>query len=127
MTKQTEMEKARKKENDKQLIKEQLWRNGHSAKDVSLFTDYDILVDREIKLKIATVERDFARQMWDIKMDKAKKVDVVAIVLNGTIHGDVMLYANYKKGIIGEVDRETVQENYTALIGQIFKTNKETK
>ena len=93
-------------------VKRRLWSNGYSAKDVSQFADYDLLVEGAIKVEVreAAYKQTKNGICWYLKNINTLKADILAIVITTPLD-DVLVY--YRKNT----------KNFMVLDGDNLKIN----
>lgn len=105
------------------IVKHQLWRNGHSAKNVSNYTNYDLLVNNKIKVKVEKAKQAKQKDNWIVNITKEtiKEVDVISIIIKTVIKDNVVLYTDIANMKIGAniINKEIIKKFSTKLL--IFK------
>lgn len=89
-------------------VKEQLWRNGYSVKDVGRVADYDLLVNDNIKVEVKSAEYRQLKSglIWDIQQVRIKPngADVLAVVLKTPLEDEMILYTKWSANVINAFD-----------------------
>jgi hypothetical protein len=89
-------------------VKEQLWRNGYSVKDVARVADYDLLVNDHIKVEVKSAEYKQLKKglVWDIQQVRIKPngADILAIVLTTPLNDTMILYTKWSANVIKAFD-----------------------
>lgn len=93
------MTKSKEKLNATELVQRQLWRNGHSAKNVSAFTRYNLLVNEDTKVEVKSAEYRQSKDgiYWQFKNVDNKNADVLAIVISTPLDDILIYYMRYSK------------------------------
>ena len=101
-------EKENKTNVGEELVKRQLWRNSYSAKDVSKYTYYDLLVNDKIKVEVkrAWFEQSKDGIYWTLKdlMIKPEIADVLAIVITTQLEDFVIYYMKINKRTLEQLN-----------------------
>lgn len=119
----------KEKTNPVKIVQTQLWSSGFSAKDVSRFTGYSLLVGDNTKVEVQETKFNKKSNKWVFKANLS--ADVLAIIVQGSIEEDLILYMkitpeNIKR--IGaeniKLSSEEIKEIFTKSISETFKKNK---
>lgn len=90
------------------LVKQQLWRNGYSVKDVCNVAPYDLLVDGKIRVEVksAKATRNNKWKFIHLKM-KPYSMDVIAIVIYSDL-GNGIYYAKVSDKLIEDFQEDKI-------------------
>lgn len=94
------------------LVKQQLWRNGYSVKDVSNFAEYDLLVNDTIKVEVkhADYKQLKDKLVWRVKdiVITPNRPDILALVLETPLNKQVIHYVRWSRDIVEKLHEEGI-------------------
>lgn len=90
------------------LVKQQLWRNGFSVRDVSIAMEYDLLVEKKIKVDVRTAETrqtkaGFYWLVHDVTIAPVKS-DVLAVVIETPLRDLLIFYMKVGKHVFKNLE-----------------------
>lgn len=105
------------------MVKEQLWRNGYSVKDMARYADYDLLINDNIKVEVKSAEYQQTQEgmYWKLRglRIKPNSADILAAVVTTPLKDTLIFYVKLTEKNFKEFEEHKLIKNDKVKGGNI--------